>query len=275
MARLHGREEDQCRYPDKYYVKPFRIAGNIWYIGNKSVCSHLIDTGDGLVIIDTSFPEFDYQIFNSIWEAGFNPKDVKIVLHTHLHYDHFGATVSLQKIYGAKAYIGKREWENAQEHPEQAMVPDTPYAQYRLFKPDVLLKDGDEVCLGNTTIRCVETPGHTYGTMSFLFDVEDNGSTYTAGTFGGAGFITLYQEHFARYAMENLQQTFLNSIHRLREEKVDIVLGNHPAPNHILEKRAIQLSNPAGQNPFIDSQDWIDYLDWVEDEFVRFQKDGN
>lgn len=275
LDRLHARGENQLRNPDSYYVKPFRIAGNVWYIGNKSVCSHLIDTGEGLIIIDTSYPEFDYQIFNSIWEAGFNPRDVSIILHTHLHYDHFGATVSLQKLYGAKAYVGRHEWETVQERPEQAMLPEEPYARYRLFKPDRLIDDGDVIRLGNTAIRCVETPGHTCGTMSFFFDVEENGTVYTAGTFGGAGFITLYQEHFIRYAMEDLQQAFLTSIRRLRQEKVDIVLGNHPAPNHILEKQALRLEDPAAPNPFIDPQDWLDYLNWVEDEFHRFQEDGN
>lgn len=275
LNRLHARGENQLRHPDSYYVKPFRIAGNVWYIGNTSVCSHLIDTGDGLIIIDTSYPEFDYQIFNSIWEAGFNPRDVKIVLHTHLHYDHFGATVSLQKIYGAKACVGRREWKTVLERPEQAMLPDEPYARYRLFTPDHLIDDGDVIRLGRTAIRCVETPGHTCGTMSFFFDVEENGAVYTAGTFGGAGFITLYREHFVRYAMEDLQQAFLDSIRRLRREKVDIVLGNHPAPNHILEKQALRLGDPAAPNPFIDPQDWTDYLNWVEDEFRRFQEDGN
>lgn len=275
MDRLFGRGELQLRYPDDFYVKPFRIAGNIWYIGNKSVCSHLIDTGDGLIVIDTSYPEFDYQIFNAIWEAGFNPKDVKIILHTHLHYDHFGATVSLQKLYGAKAYVGKTEWETVQAHPELALLPEEPYAAYRLFKPDVLLEDGDVIRLGNTAVRCVLTPGHTYGTLSYFFETEDNGTRYLAGTFGGAGFITLYLEHFIRYGMENLQPRFLESIARMRQEKVDIVLGNHPAPNHILEKHALRLENPEALNPFIDPQDWIDYLDWVEDEFRRFQADGN
>lgn len=275
MARLLSRGENQLRYPDSYYVKPFRIAGNIWYIGNKSVCSHLIDTGEGLIIIDTSYPEFDYQIFNSIWEAGFNPRDVKIILHTHLHYDHFGATVSLQKLYGAKAYVGRHEWEKVQERPEQAMLPEDPYARYRLFTPDALIEDGDVIRLGSTAVRCVETPGHTYGTMSFFFDVEEGGTVYRAGTFGGAGFITLYKEHFVRYAMEDLQQTFLESIGRLRQEHVDIVLGNHPAPNHILEKQADREADPEGPNPFIDAQDWTRYLDWVEEEFLRFQADGN
>lgn len=61
-------------------------------------------------MIDTSYPELDHLLINSIWEAGFDPKDIRIVLHTHLHYDHFGATNTLTKIYGAKAYVGRDEW---------------------------------------------------------------------------------------------------------------------------------------------------------------------
>lgn len=132
-ARLEGRDELQHRYPDDFYVKPFRIAGNVYYIGNKAVCSHLIDTGAGLIVIDTSYPELDHLLINSIWEAGFNPKDIKIVLHTHLHYDHFGATNTLTKIYGAKAYVGKDEWESVQRKPELAVIPQDKYLSYRMI----------------------------------------------------------------------------------------------------------------------------------------------
>lgn len=275
MQRLLGRGELQRRYPDDFYVKPFRIAGNVYYIGNKAVCSHLIDTGDGLIVIDTSYPELDHLLINSIWEAGFDPHNIKIVLHTHSHYDHIGATVSLQKLYGAKAYLGRREWESIQRRPELVMLPDEPYMSYRMFKPDVLIEDGDDIRLGNTVIHCIETPGHTEGTLSFFFDVEEYGTTYRAGTFGGAGLITLYQEFFVRYGIPNLQETFLRSIARLKEEKVDIVLGNHPAPNHILEKMEQMYTDPDQSNPFIDRQDWMNYLNWVEAEFRQFLKDGH
>ena len=157
MARLEGRGELQKRYPDDFYVRPFQIAGNVYYIGNKAVCSHLIDTGEGLIVIDTSYPELDHLLINSIWEAGFDPKDIRIVLHTHLHYDHFGATNTLTKIYGAKAYVGRDEWESVQRKPELAVIPQDPYLSYRMIRPDVLLEDGDEIRLGNTVIHCIET----------------------------------------------------------------------------------------------------------------------
>ena len=258
MARLEGRGELQKRYPDDFYVRPFQIAGNVYYIGNKAVCSHLIDTGEGLIVIDTSYPELDHLLINSIWEAGFDPKDIRIVLHTHLHYDHFGATNTLTKIYGAKAYVGRDEWESVQRKPELAVIPQDPYLSYRMIRPDVLLEDGDEIRLGNTVIHCIETAGHTEGTMSFFFDVEDNGHIWHAGTFGGAGFITMYKEFFARYGLSDLQPEFLRSLEKMKAQNVQLVLGNHPAPNHILQKMEKKLADPDAGNPFIDptGQDW-------------------
>lgn len=276
MARLNGRGELQKRYPDDVYVKPFRIFGNVYYIGTKAVCSHLIDTGAGLIIIDTGYPEHDHLLINSIWEAGFRPADVKIVLHTHAHFDHFGATNTLAKIYGAKTYLGRKEYESICRKPELSMAFEGPYDMYRLFKPDVLLEDGDTVALGNTTIRCMETIGHTEGTLSFFFDTEENGKRVHAGTFGGAGFITMYREFFDRYGLPNLQPEFQKSLDKLKKEQVQLVLGNHPGPNHILEKRAEMEKAPQGPNPFVDETccDWQNYLAWVEAEFHTFQEDG-
>ena len=276
MQRLLGRMERQRRYPDEFYVKPFRITDNIWYIGDKAVCSHLIDTGDGLVIIDSGFPELDHLLINAIWEAGFNPYDIKAVLHTHLHYDHFGATVSFQKLYNAKAYVGKCEFEAIQQKPELLMLDDMgPYMAYRMFKPDYLIHDGEDLRFGNTTIHCIETPGHTQGTLSFFINTTVDGKPVRAGTFGGAGFITIYQEFFVRYGLPNLQKSFMESITRLKNEHVDVVLGNHPAPNKILEKRTRQIADPDSPNPFLDENDWGNYLDWVEEEFTQFLADGH
>ena len=144
------------------------------------------------------------------------------------------------------------------------------------IRPDVLLEDGDEIRLGNTVIHCIETAGHTEGTMSFFFDVEDNGHIWHAGTFGGAGFITMYKEFFARYGLSDLQPEFLRSLEKMKAQNVQLVLGNHPAPNHILQKMEKKLADPDAGNPFIDptGQDWQNYLAWVEAEFRQFMEDG-
>ena len=156
------------------------------------------------------------------------------------------------------------------------MIPQDKYLSYRMIHPDVLLEDGDEIRLGNTVIHCVETVGHTEGTMSFFFDVEDGGKVWHAGTFGGAGFITMYKEFFVRYGLPDLQPAFLYSLELMKQQNVQLVLGNHPAPNHILQKMEKLLKDPEGENPFIDptGQDWQNYLAWVEAEFHQFMADG-
>jgi metallo-beta-lactamase class B len=84
--------EEFYRYPYRYAVKPFCIYGNLFFVGNSDVSAHLIDTGDGLILIDTTYPTTAAMLIQSIWEVGFNPKDIKYIIHTHGHYDHFGAT---------------------------------------------------------------------------------------------------------------------------------------------------------------------------------------
>ena len=72
------------------YVHPFRIWGNVWYVGDSWVCVHLIDTGDGLLLIDSGNCGCTDMLVQAIWEAGFNPKDVKWIIHSHGHLDHIG-----------------------------------------------------------------------------------------------------------------------------------------------------------------------------------------
>ena len=73
--------EDTCIHPWDYAVEPFRIAGGLYYVGNKYVSSHLIDTGDGLILLDTSFPQTVYLLLESIRRLGFYPADIHTILH--------------------------------------------------------------------------------------------------------------------------------------------------------------------------------------------------
>ena len=82
---------DYYHYPSRYYVKPFCIAGNVYYIGDSKVCSHLIDTGEGLIMFDSGFQHSIHLLVQAIWEAGFNPRDIKYLIHSHEHFDHIGA----------------------------------------------------------------------------------------------------------------------------------------------------------------------------------------
>ena len=91
---------DYYRHPARYYVKPFKIVENLYYIGDQKVCSHLIDTGDGLIVFDSGFQHSIHLMVQAIWELGFDPADIKYLIHSHEHFDHIGAANEFKDLYG-------------------------------------------------------------------------------------------------------------------------------------------------------------------------------
>lgn len=224
-------------------MEPFKIIGNTYFTGCFPASSHMIDTGDGLILIDTGYADTLFLLINSIYKLGFSPYDVKYIIHTHWHSDHSEATAGLVHLTGAKTYIGKKDAEKVR----------------RYFEPDVLLSEGDVISLGNTRIEVVETPGHTEGTISLFYETEDNGKIYQVGTFGGAGANTLAK---GKFDYDNCRSDYLNSLNKLRERKVDVFIGNH-VWNNDTERKA-RILKATGENQFIDNNIWYDFLDFCE-----------
>lgn len=233
------------------YIKPAKIIGNLYFVGGYEASTHILKTEEGLILIDPGYFETLPIVLDNIKAVGLNECDIKYILISHAHYDHMDATKALVAITGAKTFIGKKEL--------PLLNGEIFHYPIRSFEPDVLLEDGDIIRLGNTSIRCIETPGHTAGTMSFFFDVTENGKTYRAGMFGGAGTNTLTQEFLEKYNLsyEN-RQKFIDSIHRLLEEKVEVFIGNHVA-NNATDKKIESLPN-AEKNPFIVEGEWVEFL---------------
>jgi metallo-beta-lactamase class B len=96
---------DICMHPWDYAVEPFCIAGNLYYVGNRDVSSHLIDTGEGLILLDTAFPQTVYLLLESIRRLGYDPDDIHTIVHCHGHYDHFGGTRALVELTGARTAL--------------------------------------------------------------------------------------------------------------------------------------------------------------------------
>lgn len=230
--------------------EPFKMSDNIWYVGDTYVCVHLIDTGDGLILIDSGYIGATHLLTDTIWRAGFDPKNVKWIIHSHGHYDHFGASNDFKHMYGTKLAISRVDGEGIAEYPERAHIDYKvfPYAEVPEF--DLLLDDGEVFELGNTRIRCVLTPGHTIGVMTYFFNTTWEGKEYVAATFGGAGVgaVTLPHTTHNKFPAD-LPYQMLESIDRVMGETVHIQLGNHPGNNDTLGKREKQLRE--GGNPFL------------------------
>ncbi len=265
--------EDFYMYPEKYRVEPFRIYGNLYYTGNKSVGSHLIDTGEGLILIDTTYPTTSAMLVQSIWELGFDPKDIRYIIHTHGHFDHIGGTAFLKELSGAKTCLGEGDAVMFVERPELVLTRNCGCSYFKPFEPDLIMKDGDIITLGNTSIRIVSTPGHSDGVISFFFETEENGVRLTAGMHGGAGLNTLCRTFIERFNRTKCREEFLEGIERVYEEPVDIMLGNHAGHNRTVEKRQLMIQNPEGANPFIDPTEWKRYLDTVKKRYEIMLKE--
>ena len=221
-------------------MTPFKIFGSTYFVGTYQASTHLIDTGDGLILIDPAYINTSYLVIDGIYKLGFKPQDVKYIINTHWHSDHVEATAHFANLMGAKTLLGRDDVVKASKY----------------FTPDILVDDGDTLTLGDKTITFVHTPGHTKGTISFFYDDTDGKNTYRVGSFGGAGVNTLVPE---AYDFEGCRQAYFNSIERLKQEKVDLFIGNHTWNNDTYGK--YQTLVKTGKNEFIDSTLWVKFLD--------------
>ncbi len=219
-------------------IEPFRLFGNIYFIGTYAESSHIIDTGEGLIMIDTGSKNFD-AILNGLDAFGFSPSDVKYIINSHWHHDHTQSTSKMVDLSGAKTLIGREDYEKAK----------------RFFNADILISEGDTLTLGNTTVSFLETPGHTKGTLSIFFESEENGRICRVGMFGGAGVNTLHQ---GKFDYEGCREDYRKSVHRLLCEKVEVFIGNHSWNNKTYENSIIL--RETGENRFINPEAWTKFL---------------
>ena len=110
------RKIDKVNKPWEGKIAPFKIVGNVYFIGSFQASTHLIDTGDGLIVIDPGYSNSFYLVINSIYELGFSPKDIKYIVNTHWHWDHVEATAALVDLSGAKTLIGRDDEEKAKAY---------------------------------------------------------------------------------------------------------------------------------------------------------------
>ncbi len=245
---------------DKIYAEPFQIFGNLYFVGTQKVSSHLVDTGDGLILLDTSYPQTVDLMISNIEKLGFSLKDIKILLHSHGHVDHIGGTARLVKETGAKTYIGALDEDMVTGKSSTDFAKELDIDFHGFFTPDVLLHEGDEIRLGNTVIYCRHTPGHTPGTMSYFLNITDGKDTYLSGMFGGGGMNSMKYEHLNKYGLtDRWRKEFPQVLERVRDIPVIVQMGNHDRDIEIAKRYAERLET--GRNTFIDPTTWNKHLD--------------
>jgi len=158
---------------------PFRIAGNLYYVGSYELASYLITTPKGHILINTGMPGSAPMIRSHVEALGFKFSDIKILLNNQAHNDHVGAMAAIKKMTGAKIMINKKDAPVlADGGRSDYVLGGNPAFEYTPAKADRLLHDKDTVTLGGIQVIALHHPGHTKGATSFLFTVNDTLHTY-------------------------------------------------------------------------------------------------
>jgi metallo-beta-lactamase class B len=178
---LHTNLSAQKANIDSNWVRdqqPFRIAGNLYYVGTYDLASYLISTSKGLILINTGIEGSDTMIRRHIEALGFQFSNIKILLATHAHFDHVGAMAAIKKATNAKLMIHKKDAPLLADGGSSDYILGGHGPMFTPVKADRLLQDHDLVTLGDMQIMVLHHPGHTKGACSFLFSVKDNDREY-------------------------------------------------------------------------------------------------
>src|SRR5882672_7835399 len=164
---------------------PFRIAGNLHYVGSKDLASYLVTTPRGLILINSDLETSVPLIRASVEKLGFKFRDIRILLISHAHWDHDGGSAAIKAITGATYMVMDGDVSVVESGGKtDFQYGNQPTSLYPPTKVDRVLHDGDEVKLGGTTLVAHLTPGHTKGCTTWTMKLKDAGKTYDVVIIG-------------------------------------------------------------------------------------------
>jgi metallo-beta-lactamase class B len=229
-------------------AQPFHIAGDLYYVGMAGVGAYLIATPKGHILIDGGFESSAPLVLANIRALGFQPRDVKVLLITHAHYDHAGGLAALKRATGARLLALAAE-KPALEQGRHFGDNENGVGRFPAVKVDQAIADGEVIRLGGAAVTAHWTPGHTIGCTSFTHAVIDGGRMHTAVVYGST--TVAGNALVANHAYPGIVADYRKSFVRLAAIHADIFLANHPSFAHLDEKRArVAAAHP---NPFIDA----------------------
>jgi metallo-beta-lactamase class B len=238
---------------------PFRISGNLYYVGSEELAAYLIATPSGNILINSNLTSSPAQIRQSVEKLGFHWSDTKILLISHAHSDHAGGSAAILRQTHAKYEVmdgdvplvesgGRKDF--ALGHDKQYWFPPAAHV-------DRVLHDGDTVSLGGTVLTARKTAGHTPGTITWTMDVTDAGKTLHVVIVGSPNVLSSYKL-INNKAYPHIADDFRHQFEVLRALPCDIFLGAHASYFHLKAKYARLQSgdktaflDPSGYQSFV------------------------
>jgi metallo-beta-lactamase class B len=243
-------------------IPPFKIAGNLYYVGANEIASYLITTPKGHILLDGGFVETAPQIERNIAQLGFKLSDVKILLNSHGHFDHAGGLAELKKLTGAKFVASERDAELLRKGGQgDFRFGDT--LTFPPVEPDRIVHDGEQVQLGDQIMTAHMTPGHTRGNTSWSTRIRDGVKIHDVVFIGSQS--ALDYKFVGEESYPGIRADFEKSFAVLKALPCDLPLGSHGSFFHLKEKRErLARGEP---NVFVDPEAYKTYLRESEKEF--------
>ena len=212
--------------------QPFRIAGNLYYVGTYDLACYLITTSEGNILINTGLASSADMINKNIETLGFKPADTRILLTTQAHFDHMAGMAAIQRLTGAKMMVNRGD---------SAVVADGGKSDYALIttyepvKIDRILNNRDTIKLGTTRLVMLNHPGHTKGSCSFLFDVKDKQRSYRVLLANMPPIVT--QKKFSEIpAYKLIEGDYAYTLREMKKLSFDIWLASHASQFELHKK---------------------------------------
>ncbi len=244
-------------------VEPFRIVGNVYYVGVAGVAAYLVHTPAGELLLDGGLPESAPCIAASIAALGFRLADVKILLNSHAHFDHAGGLAELKRRSGAKL-VASRPDAGALQKGTQESLGSGGAATFPAVAVDRLIDDGATVRLGDAVLTAHLTPGHTRGCTTWTLPIRDGKETHQVVFYCSTstpGYRLVNNPTYPQIAAD-----YARSFALLRRLSGDVFLAPHGSFFDLDGKRA-RLASGAHPNPFVDPTELRRFVDASERDF--------
>jgi metallo-beta-lactamase class B len=231
---------------------PFRIVGNIYWVGSYDLATYLITTPQGHILINTGVGDTAKQIKAGVEQLGFNFADTKILTATHGHFDHVAGMAELKRMTGARLIVSEQDKELLESGGKlDFRFGDTPGARFEPVHVDGTFKDSDTISLGGTVLTAHHHPGHTKGATSFTLNVLESGKTYRV-VIANMGSINpgVTVSGMAKYP--GIAEDYARTFKAQKDMPIDIWLASHAAQFNLHEK--YQPGDAYNPDRFVDPQ---------------------
>ena len=243
-------------------VAPFRVVGNIHYVGAKNIASYLITSPQGHVLIDSGTREMAAVVRRNIEQLGFQLRDVKIMLNSHAHYDHVQSHAELKRLTGARVLVMREDAEALRTGVDLSPLGDEGWEPVAV---DGELRD-DETSRSATSLRAILAPGHTPGCTVWTTTTREADRSYDVVFYGCArpnNDVKLIGNARFPHLVEQSRETF----RRMRTLTPDIHLTMHPEEQFAGKLGPMRAGTRP--HPLDDRAAWPALLDQHEADFAE------